>query len=166
MKIDVSDLLKKKITKKDVNLTIEKNEFFNGEESIRFVEPVKLEGKFNLVGDILNLDGTATTKLELTCSRCLEKFVRDIKIEIHEEFSNENVNKDDDCIFIDSDAIDITEIIENNIILALPIRKLCSEDCKGLCQVCGANLNNSNCNCEKQDIDPRLAGLKDFFSSN
>lgn len=166
MKIDVSDLLKKNITKKHIDLTILEKGFCDGREPISFVGPVKLEGTLSLVGDMLDLDATATAKIELICSRCLEKFVRDIHIDIHEKFSNENVNKDDDYIFIDSDAIDITEIIENNIILSLPIKNLCKEDCKGLCQICGTNLNNSSCNCGNQDIDPRLAGLKDFFSSN
>ncbi|WP_341458640.1 DUF177 domain-containing protein [Clostridium tetanomorphum] len=104
--------------------------------------------------------------MELTCSRCLEKFSKDIEIEVNEKFSSDNANKDDDYIFIDSDAIDITEIIENNITLSLPIRRLCKEECKGLCQTCGTNLNHSRCNCKNEDIDPRLAKLKELFSSN
>jgi uncharacterized protein len=83
---------------------------------------------------------------------------------IEEKFTtNDKANKDDDLIFINSDTLDITEIIENNIILTLPIKRLCKEDCKGLCHKCGTNLNFSTCHCNDDDIDPRLAKLKDLF---
>ena len=59
--------------------------------------------------------------------------------------------------------LDLKEVAENSIYLELPFKKLCNEDCKGLCQSCGVNLNNETCSCEDLDIDPRLAGLKDFF---
>ncbi|SUY61625.1 ribosomal protein L32 family protein [Clostridium sporogenes] len=67
-------------------------------------------------------------------------------------------------MLLKNEAIDVTEVIENNIIIELPIKRLCKKNCKGLCQQCGANLNFSKCKCEK-DIDPRLAKLKDFFSA-
>ena len=56
--------------------------------------------------------------------------------------------------------------MENNILLTLPIKRLCKEDCKGLCQQCGNNLNLSTCQCDNDDIDPRLAKLKDLFSTD
>lgn len=67
-------------------------------------------------------------------------------------------------MLLEDEVIDVTEVIENNIIIELPIKRLCKENCKGLCQQCGVNLNFSKCKCEK-DIDPRLAKLKDFFYS-
>lgn len=163
MKIDISDLLRKKITKKNVNLCFEGDVFYDGKEEIRILSPIEVEGTLSIIEKQLSLDATAKVKIELTCSRCLEKFYRDMEIHIEEKFSNDDANKDDDYIFIDSDVIDITEIIENNIILCLPIRRLCSESCKGLCQSCGTNLNHSTCNCGDEDIDPRLAKLKELF---
>lgn len=167
MKLDVSDLLKKERAIKELHLAIQKESFYDGSEDINLLQPIKLDGTLSKVGDILTLNGTIDTILELTCSRCLKVFTYPINIEVEEKFTNnDGANKDDEIIFIDSDTIDITEVIENNIILTLPIKRLCSENCKGLCQQCGTNLNDSECRCENDDIDPRLAKLKDMFSTD
>jgi uncharacterized protein len=167
MKLDVSELLKKERAVKELHLEVNEYNFYDGSETIQLLEPVKLNGTLAKVGDILTLNCTVHTVLELNCSRCLEKFRYSVDMTIEEEFTNsEKASKDDDVIFIDSDTIDITEILENNIILTLPIKRLCNENCKGLCQQCGTNLNLSTCKCKNDDIDPRLAKLKDMFSTN
>lgn len=163
MKIDISDLLRKKITKKDIDLCFEEDGFYDGKEEIKFLAPIEVKGTLSTLGNEISLNAEAKVKIELSCSRCLENFDRDMEFSIEEKFSNDDANKDDDSIFIDSDVIDITEIIENNIILYLPIRRLCTESCRGLCQNCGTNLNHSTCNCGDEDIDPRLAKLKELF---
>ncbi|WP_411682984.1 YceD family protein [Clostridium thailandense] len=164
MKLDISDLLKKETARREIHLELNEESYFDGRETIKFLQPIKFNGILDKVGDVINLTGTVNTLLELTCSRCIEKFSYAVELNIEEKFTNhDGVNKDDDVIFIDSDTIDITEIIENNIIVTLPIKRLCKEDCKGLCQQCGTNLNFSACNCTKDNIDPRLAKLKDMF---
>lgn len=165
MKLDVSELLKRERAVKELHLEVNEEKFYDGSETIQLLEPIKLDGTLTKSGDILTLNCAIRAVLELTCSRCLQKFGYSVDMTIEEEFTNnEKANKDDDIIFIDSDTIDITEVIENNIILTLPIKRLCKEDCKGLCQRCGTNLNLSTCQCENDDIDPRLAKLKDMFS--
>ncbi|WP_125153768.1 YceD family protein [Clostridium rectalis] len=166
MKIDVSDILKKKIFKKNLDVNLKEDGFYDGIEYINFIGPIKFNGKLRLIDDILHLEGTAILTVELVCSRCLEKFSTNVELDIYEKFSNNVVNKDDDCIFINSDEINITEVIEYNLIEMLPIKRLCKEDCSGLCSQCGINLNNSTCDCKKEHIDPRLAKLKDLFTSN
>lgn len=167
MTIDVSDLLKEKSGVKQLNLVIEASNFYDNEQ-IKFSNPVQLDGTLNLVGDILNFDGRIRTELELVCSRCNEKFNQSIDIPVFEKFSNEekDINLFDDIVYFQGDNIDITEIIQNNIIMTLPIKRLCKEDCKGLCQSCGTNLNFFTCNCKKDEMDPRLSKLKDLFSAN
>ena len=66
-------------------------------------------------------------------------------------------------MFVDGDTLDITEIIENSIISTLPIKRLCKEDCNGLCSQCGANKNVENCSCLDYDVDVRLAKLRELF---
>lgn len=166
MFVDLNDLLSKKKISKELHLTIEERSFNDSDEEIKFLTPIVFNGNINVIGDIISLTGTVKTKIQLTCSRCLESYPYDINLDINEKFSNIIANEDDDIIFLDSDTIDITEIIENNIILTLPIKRLCREDCKGLCQQCGANWNFSTCDCKKDDIDPRLAKLKDMFSTD
>ena len=56
--------------------------------------------------------------------------------------------------------IDVDEIVREQILLAVPARVLCVEDCKGICATCGTDLNAGDCNCESQDVDPRWAALK------
>lgn len=164
MKLDVSDLLNGKVITKDINIAVEEKGFYDGSEYIKLLEPLKFSGTLSKEKDILLLKGRVNTLLELTCSRCLSEFSRAVNIDITERFTNnEGKSKDDEVIFIDSNIIDITEIIENNIILILPIKRLCKENCKGLCQQCGTNLNDSKCQCKSDDIDPRLAKLKDMF---
>jgi uncharacterized protein len=165
MTIDISDLIRGMVNSKKEYLVFETDVFLQENEDIQFVEPVKLDSTLDFVGDIIYLDGRLTSKLRFSCSRCLEEFYTDIDIEIHEKFSNNLNNKDDDINFIEGDVIDINNIIENNIEMALPIKKLCNEDCKGLCHNCGINLNISNCECEKGNVDPRLKKLGDLFST-
>jgi uncharacterized protein len=165
IKIDVSDLLKKKSAQKAIDLEVELEGFDFGDEYIKITNPVKFKGILDSIGELLELKGQITGTIELTCSRCLAKFPQELAIEVYEKLSNdtETVDKDEEVVFIDSDTLDITEIVLNNIILSLPIKRLCKENCKGLCQQCGTDLNSSSCNCEKSDIDPRLAKLKGFF---
>src|SRR5919112_562701 len=62
----------------------------------------------------------------------------------------------------EGDAVDLDEIVREQTLLALPSRHLCREDCKGLCQKCGANLNENQCSCEQGETDPRWAALADL----
>ena len=59
--------------------------------------------------------------------------------------------------------VDLTSLMQETIVTELPLRLLCKEDCKGLCPKCGTDLNLGSCSCEHKEIDPRLAGLADFF---
>ena len=72
-------------------------------------------------------------------------------------------SSDLEIMFVDGDTLDITEIIENSIISTLPIKRLCKEDCKGLCSQCGTNKNVKECQCDNFDVDIRLAKLRELF---
>ena len=63
----------------------------------------------------------------------------------------------------EGDTVDLTDLLVQDIISSLPIQPLCSEDCKGLCQECGANLNRETCDCDKEQVNERFAALKDLF---
>lgn len=165
MKIDVTDLMKRKSAHKTIDLDVELEGFDFDHEYMKIVKPIQFRGQLDMLGDFFELQGNITGTIELTCSRCLVKYPHELNIEVDEKFSNdkETVDRDDEIIFMDSDTLDITEIVLNNIILSLPIKRLCKEACKGLCPVCGTDLNKSSCGCVTEEVDPRLAGLKDFF---
>lgn len=166
MVIDVSELFSNKNRKKEIHLEIEKDQFYYENEFIKFSKPVKLDLILKPVGDEIELTGSMETELLLACSRCLETFSSSMNAELNERLSKTLKSEDEDIIFIENDRLDLNEIVENNIIAVLPIKRLCNKDCKGLCHQCGINLNHSTCKCENEDVDPRLAKLKDLFSTD
>ena len=78
---------------------------------------------------------------------------------------NKELIEDEQIIFVEGDSIDITEIVENSIISTLPIKRLCKNDCNGLCHQCGKNLNEDSCQCTTNDVDLRLAKLQELFAN-
>ncbi|MBV4418046.1 DUF177 domain-containing protein [Clostridium tyrobutyricum] len=165
MKMDISDLLNKEIFTKKLDIVLKEDSFYDGKEYSGILTPIMLLANLEKTDHMITLNGKVSGVLELTCSRCLKKFAHAINININERFTDKKiVDCDEDIFFINDGYIDITQIIENNIILALPIKRLCKENCKGLCPKCGTNLNDSTCNCKENDIDPRWEKLKDMFS--
>ncbi|MDD2499121.1 MAG: DUF177 domain-containing protein, partial [Desulfitobacteriaceae bacterium] len=71
---------------------------------------------------------------------------------------------EEEIYFYEGDKIDILPQVLQTILLELPMKVLCREDCKGLCPVCGTNLNIKECRCERESIDPRLAALKNLLN--
>ena len=163
MIINFSDLLSKKNRKKEISLSFELEPFeFEGEE-IRAIEKVDVKGVAISEKDVILIEASIKTKLKLNCSRCLDTFIYPIDIDIEERFTNNKELDSEEIMFVDGDTLDITEIIENSIISTLPIKRLCKEDCKGLCSQCGANKNVENCSCLDYDVDVRLAKLRELF---
>jgi uncharacterized protein len=140
-------------------------------ETFRGVSPVTLSfdidrqetGRFRVVGHL-------TGELELTCSRCLEAFTLPVATDFDLRYvpRTENVGEgeqevDEDDLttsFYAHDQIDLGQLIMEQFQLALPMKPLCSETCRGLCPQCGTNLNTATCQCETKWEDPRLAALK------
>jgi uncharacterized protein len=166
MLIDVSELFSNKKARKEIHLDLEKEKFYYENEFVQFSKPVKLHLVLKPIGDEINLIGSMETELLLACSRCLETFSYSINVELNERLSKTSESEDEDIIFIENDRLDLNEIVENNIIAVLPIKKLCNTDCKGLCHQCGIDLNHNTCKCEYDDVDPRLAKLKNLFSTD
>ncbi|HLV10642.1 MAG TPA: DUF177 domain-containing protein, partial [Halanaerobiales bacterium] len=147
MKLDLSTLkepgsrktLKKQIKLPDLNFReqiIETPYFFNVSLTI-----------FN-TRDSYIIKGEFKGEIVLQCSRCLDKFDYKIKLKMDNEILKKDVN--------DPEMIDITNIFVENILLSIPIKVICKKNCKGLCPVCGKNLNKDNCDCKSETIDPRL----------
>ncbi|HHV39266.1 MAG TPA: DUF177 domain-containing protein [Tepidimicrobium sp.] len=140
---------------------------FNGRR-IKFLKPIGYEG------EIYRVDGEKLLYLEIfyrykeDCGRCLEPFIRDDSTTITAKLSmkpEELVeDEDEDIIYYTDDRLNLQDHIIDTIILFLPMKPLCGDDCKGLCPKCGTNHNKEKCDCVVEDIDPRLEKLKEFFS--
>ncbi|MBF8982181.1 DUF177 domain-containing protein [Lutibacter sp. B2] len=160
MKISLTELIEgqKEVLDVEAEEHIEGLNYLGDEVSI--IGPMSLKGKIYREDTSLYLDATVEIEAEFICNRCLEKFRRKIVSNVHEELLEEDSGEIDDVYVIRKKMIDVSDIIKNTLILCLPMKIICDESCKGLCLVCGGNLNEEQCDCEKEEIDPRLAKLK------
>lgn len=116
-------------------------------------------------GDLYILEGDLSSLTVQQCCRCLTPVEIPFEVKILEQFCRNGAGaSDEDCFQFFGDEIPIDEALRENIILNLPVKPLCSIDCKGLCPQCGADLNKRPCNCRADEIDPRLAALKGLIS--
>jgi len=144
--------------------------FSEDRETFTVVAPVSLAFDIHKDQRQFRLAGHVSTVLELTCSRCLEPFsvpidaVFDLRYQPHTENAGEGereIEEDDlTTAFYENDAIDLGQLMREQFYLSLPMKPLCSDDCRGLCAVCGSNLNRATCECRPDWEDPRLAALK------
>ena len=119
------------------------------------------------VGHEYFVDAEIHTSASMVCDRCAEPFKADVQDHVRLIFStDENLVEDEDDIYLINDAtteVDVTRSIRETLLISLPQKRLCSEQCKGLCPHCGANLNVETCNCQDESIDPRWEALKQLL---
>jgi len=163
MYIDVKELNNNKNTNRAIDANIDSEDIFIGNSEVKTIDKICFSGSIRKLENIIYLEGVVTGKLSLLCSRCLERFQYLLNIEIKEKFTQVPSEEDEYITFLDRDKINLIDLLENNILMSLPIKKLCNEDCKGLCQQCGCNLNKKTCNCSIGNVDPRLEKLKELF---
>ncbi len=126
---------------------------------VRGIKKAKAAGRIQNRAGVLELNADIDTELECTCARCLSDFERPVHMHVTNTLSDREEDEENPEIYIfEGDHVDVGDVIASDFILGLEERLLCSEDCKGLCENCGANLNEGPCNCKKA-TDPRLAVL-------
>ncbi len=114
-------------------------------------------------GDLLWIHMTYEGMVQFVCDRCLRPSQYPVSGEIKRQLSNVD-EFDVEWFIIENGKIDLAQVIVDDLVVELPIQLICSDDCKGLCAQCGANLNETSCQCESESIDPRLASLKNLFN--
>ena len=121
--------------------------------------PVVVEGQAYSSADVLLLDLTARSTLDAVCDRCGKEFLQDKEIPYSCMLAEELQDEDnDEIVLLEEGRVDLAELARTAFILGMDTKTLCSEDCKGLCPRCGADLNLGPCSCKKE-VDPRLAVL-------
>ena len=121
-------------------------------------------------GDDVVVVGDIGSTVPVTCGRCLEEFPVGVRAAVDLRFvprpptgDRVELGRDDlDLDFYDHDELNLATLVESETALALPMKPLCQEDCRGLCLVCGANRNLVTCACPERVPDPRLVVLKDL----
>ena len=152
-------------------------------DDFRVAEPVHLMLDVVKKGDRVGMKGRVVAALDVPCSRCLESFrvAVDGKVDLtfypatdpiatakpartspkNDDDEGDEVREDDLGVsFYEGAAIDLEQIMREQFYLALPMKPLCTPDCKGLCSVCGINRNRETCSCESTWVDPRFDALR------
>ena len=139
---------------------------FSGEElygGFPFQGPVDCSGEIENHAGVVRLVFCVKFVLDLVCDRCLKQFRQDYTMHF-EHILVQKLNSDNDDYLVCADGVlDLEDTVRTDVLLELPGKVLCSEDCKGLCCQCGKNLNEGSCTCEKKQIDPRLAVLSQLL---
>ncbi|MCX7667834.1 MAG: DUF177 domain-containing protein [Atribacterota bacterium] len=146
-------------------------------QKILFAQPIEVDVLLTNCGSEILVEGRLTTVLVLDCSRCLEPFLYSMSVDFKLELRNvDRLNRPSDLeaeaeetdeikYFCEHDNyVDITKDVEELILVNLPMKPLCQPECLGICPVCGANRNQTKCDCEVDEVDPRLAILKTWKS--
>ncbi len=125
-----------------------------------FAQPIRVVGAVTARAGVVQLSAKAQLTFHGQCDRCLTSFVRsyDIPME-HTLVATLEDEENDDYILLDNYQLDLDDLVLADILLELPYKSLCREDCRGLCPLCGTNLNEGLCGCNRKSVDPRLAVL-------
>lgn len=128
-------------------------------------------GKHNVIKDI-RLDGRFAAQFELACARCLEPVVQkvDRSFDLLYRPLGVDAGRDESSVtgteseisYYGGEGILLEDVLREQVLLALPLKVICRQDCKGLCPQCGANLNAAQCSCSEAPDDPRWTALKDL----
>ena len=148
-------------------------------DDLQFVGDARFDGVLQKKDQRFRLKGRVRATLELTCGRCTEPFALPVDAEVDltyvpepqaqagvsasgraAEAEVELTDEDFSTAYYRDHVLDFAEMLREQFYLAMPMRPLCREDCKGLCPHCGTNLNTTTCGCDVRWQDPRLAGLQ------
>ena len=121
-------------------------------KGLAFGSPIRIEGRlFNRAG-VVYLDYAIQATVLHICDRCLKEFVRDYDFSFDHIVVPSVSSDNDEYITADGESIEMNDIAVTDLLLQLPSKNLCRDDCKGLCMICGCDLNESECNCQKTEL--------------
>ncbi|MBR4025944.1 MAG: DUF177 domain-containing protein [Lachnospiraceae bacterium] len=169
MIIDISNIVKsinKEITKEIViDMTLFESRL--GIFPILKKYPVELQIA-NRENKLLLISGNVKIEVGIPCGRCLEEVPTQICFDINKELRidtgslvDEEMEETDYLIGFE---LDVDKLVYAEILVNWPMKVLCKDDCEGICKVCGTNLNKGACNCQRTELDPRMAAIQDIFN--
>lgn len=173
LKVDISDLKGTIGASLDIDLEGDPSELGLDVEGVGLVGPTRIQARFTNEGDCIDVKGRLTTGIRLECNRCLKEFTYPLGREFHLDYfkGRPEIHKgelelkegDFEKVYYRGDQINLLDEIKNEVVLGIPMKPLCQDDCPGLCPVCGQDLGKARCSCQQEGIDPRLAKLKELL---
>ena len=158
MRLDLKDIIHVPGASKDFQFQLDLSQLeFYGSHPIS--RPVEAAGTVTNHAGALELTGTARSLLDLACDRCGKEFSREKAVPLDCLLADELEDEEnDEIVLLDNGEVDLDEVFTTAAVLNMDAKHVCSEDCKGLCPTCGADLNEGSCGC-KPERDPRFAAL-------
>ena len=146
----------------------------NGE--CEFAAPLRTALRALRIGDLVEIDGDIETSVRLPCSRCLQPFETPLKssftltymqqaADVMEDTEPQEVElsaEDMGIVYFQGEKINLKDTIQEQVVMAFPLRALCKQDCKGLCPKCGADLNEDPCDCDRRSSPGKFAVLENL----
>lgn len=142
------------------------------QRTFRFTGPIQIQLHLSRSGKIILMRSRVAAQVEWICARCLTPFSRTLTSEFKTSLKPKpdgpppeevELNREDlETKFYEGEEIDVTPLVQDQILLTLPAKAICKEECRGLCPRCGQNLSRGTCQCSGKVADPRFAPLKNF----
>lgn len=168
MIIDLTELLSNEGKQRDVEAEYSADYFRSAYGQYQITDKQPLVFKLTNIGDkTVRVETEIILKLMIPCDRCLQEVVHafDIKVSKDANLNDTKVNDEDseEMSYLVDGKLDVDKLVYEELLVNLPPKTLCKETCKGLCRKCGKNLNFNNCDCDTEDLDPRMAKIRDIF---
>ena len=164
MRLDLKDIIHKPDARKTFQFQADLSglEFYGRKPITR---PVLAQGSVTNHAGALVLEGTVSSLLDLVCDRCGKEFSREKVVRLDSLVAQALEDEEnDEIILLDGTELDLDQVVTEAFVLEIDTKNLCSDDCKGLCAKCGADLNLGPCGC-RPEVDPRLAALAQLLDS-
>ena len=171
MQINLSELFTTEGMQKQYQIPIEMESFHGstGDYPIVKREPVALTIT-HVKNRSLEIRGSLDLHLQIPCDRCLEPVDVHIQTEIAKDVDMNQSERDriedlDEQPYISGHNLDVDVLVCDELIVNMPMKVLCREDCREICNRCGANLNHGTCDCDVTELDPRMSVIRDIFKN-
>lgn len=136
---------------------------FSGEKP--FKKPAAVRGKVFSRAEVVTVSLSVMAEYDGRCDRCGRDMQTSCPVQIERvAVTATYTEEDDDLILLPDMQLDLKELVFSELVLSLPMKHLCREDCLGICPTCGANLNDGDCGCKRDQVDPRLAALQELLN--
>ncbi len=128
--------------------------------------PVKLCGSVSNKADLVELKATISYVYAAPCDRCGVMTEREHTVTVDKVLAVSAQSEENDDILLTPDMkLDLDELIYSEVVVSIPMKHLCRDDCRGICPKCGKNRNEGDCACSEKEIDPRLSALAELLKS-
>lgn len=169
MQIHLSEILSKEGKVMEQQVKLEMQEIAISGETCKITKKQPVMLKLSNTGEQkVLISGKCELSVAIPCGRCLKDvitgfcldFSREVDMSMSEEERKEQLDENN---YIAGYELDVDALIADEMVLQWPMKVLCKEDCKGICSVCGKDLNAEQCDCDRTVLDPRMAAFLDIF---